>query len=170
MINFNIPLPADRGCIIVTCHTPWKRLLANWCLEKKFALLIGGGKWKDRRHTIQRKGAGITELRNLVNHLQNRGCVITNADFFNTASDCPVKFLGKELNASLFTERLASLAKVPVLTTIPELSGTRIEFRTGPQFLADDPAFKPAFITTQIISFFEKEIENNPASWSFYVK
>ena len=170
LINFNIPIPVDQGCIIVTCHTPWKRLLTHWCLERKFAILVGGGKWTDGRRVIQRKGAGITELRNLVKYLQLKGRVITNADIFNNLYNCPVTFLGNEHNASLFAERLAILTKVPIITVIPKLSDTMIEFTAGPQFLTTNSKFKFTAITRQIISFFESEIENNPAIWSYYVK
>ena len=170
LINFNIPLPVDQGCIIVTCHSPWKKLLAYWCLDQKFALLIGGGKWTDRRRVIQRNGSGITELRHLVKYLQFKGRVVTNADVFNNLYNCPVKFLGNDQNASLFTGRLAILTRVPIITVVPKLSGTMIEFTAGPKFPTDDLKSESTIITPQIISFFEKEIESNPAIWSYYVK
>ena len=163
LVNFNIPMPGDQGCIIVLCDTPWKRLLVQWCLEKKFALLIGGGKWTDQRRIIQRQGAGITELRELVKYLQLGGRVIIKAVVFNKKNDCPVKFLGKDHNASLFAERLAILTKIPILTVIPKLSDTTIEFTAGPQFSTDGLKSRSTAITTRIISFFEKESESNPA-------
>ena len=156
LVNFNIPVPGDKGCIIVMCPTPWKRLLVQWCLEYKFALLIGGGKWTDQRRLIQRQGAGITELRELVNYLQHGGRVVIKALVFNKKSDCPVKFLGNHHNASLFAERLAILTKVPILPVIPRLSGTAIEFTAGPQFSTDGLKSGSARITTRVISFFEK--------------
>jgi hypothetical protein len=119
LINFRIPVPADSGCVIVICHSPWKRILAQWCLENKFALIIGGGKWSHRKKLIQRKGAGITELRNIIRHLQQKGRVILAADFFNSLSNCPVKFLGNKYNASIVHTRLAILAKVPLIVVIP---------------------------------------------------
>lgn len=170
LINFNIPLPKDQGCIIVTCHTPWKRLLVQWCIDKRFALLIGGGKWTDQRRTIQRKGAGLTELRELIKYLQLGGRIIIKAEVFNNLNNCPVKFLGNDHNISLFAERLAILTKVPILTVIPKLSKTTIEFTAGPQFSTDGMKSRSNKITTQIISFFEKEIESNPAILAIYVK
>jgi len=170
LVNFNISMPTDQGCIIVMCHTPWKRLLVHWCVEKRFALIVGGGKWDGRRRAFQRQGRGITELRSLVKHLQLGGRIITSADVFNNLSNCSVKFLGKDYNASLFAERLAMLTKVPIITVIPKLSNNVIEFITGPQFQAINLKLKSITITPQIISFFEKEIETNPATWSNYVK
>ena len=169
-VDFNISIPQNQGCIIVTCHTPWKRLITNWCVEKKFGLVIGGGNWSDNRRVIQRQGLGISELRQLVKHLQSKGRVITNADVFNSLNNCPVKFLGNDCNVSLFSERLAVLAKVPLLTIIPKLSATAIEFTSGPQFPMLDLKCECVSITQQIISFFEKEIENDPTIWSTYVK
>ncbi len=170
LINFSIPMPGCNGCIIVTCHTPWKRLLTQWCLERKFALLIGVGKWTGRSRFIQRQGAGLTELRELVKFLDLGGRVIMTVDVFNSLHNCPVKFLGNDHNASLFAERLAILTKVPILTVISKLSNTTIEFTAGPQFFTDGLKPKSNIITTQIISFFDKEIENNPAIFSSYVK
>jgi hypothetical protein len=170
LIDFNIPMPGDQGCIIVTCHTPWKRLLVQWCLENKFALLIGGGKWTDRRVIIQRKGRGITELRNLVKHLQLGGRVIIIADVFNNLKNCPVKFLGTDHNASLFPERFAILTKTPIITVIPKLSRTKIEFIAGPKFPIENLKSQSPSLTSQIISFLEREIESNPAIWPYYVK
>ena len=169
LVNFNIPVPVDRGCIIVICHTPWKRLLVQWCLENKFALLVGGGKWTDKRRTIQRQGAGVTELRGLVKYLQLGGRVVIKAVVFNNKKNCPVKFLGNNCNASLFAERLAVITKVPILAVIPRLSGTAIEFTAGPQFSTNGLKSKSTTITTQVISFFEKEIESNPILLSNYV-
>lgn len=168
LVNFNIPIPRDQGCIIVLCHTPWKRLLVQWCLENKFALLIGGGKWTDQRRIIQRQGAGLTELRELVRYLKLGGRVVIKAVVFNNLNDCPVKFLGNDHNASLFAERLAILTKVPILTLIPKLSDTTIEFTAGPRFSTDGLKSRSTAITNRIISFFEKEIESNPALLSNY--
>lgn len=66
LINFTIPAPVDSGCIIAICHSPWKRILVQWCLENKFGLIIGGGKWSHRKKLIQRQGTGFTDLRNII--------------------------------------------------------------------------------------------------------
>jgi hypothetical protein len=170
LINFSIPVPADSGCVIAICHSPWKRILVQWCLENKFALIIGGGKWSNRKKLIQRKGAGIVELRNIIRHLQQKGRVILAADFFNGLNNCPVKFLGNKYNASIVHIRLAILAKVPLIVVIPKLKKTSIDFTLGPQLGFNN--LKPGFYKTtrHILSFFEKEIERDPSIWSSYVK
>ncbi|CAN5226733.1 hypothetical protein BH09BAC2_BH09BAC2_10840 [soil metagenome] len=170
LINFNVALPGDKGCIILTCHSPWKRLLAQWCLEQKFGLLIGGGKWTDQRRIIQRQGSGVIELRELVKYLQSGGRVIIKAEVFNALNDCPVTFLGKNYNASLFAERLAILTKVPIHTIIAKLSDTTFNFTAGPQFSTVGLKSGSTTMTAEIISFFEKEIEMNPEILSIYVK
>lgn len=118
---------------------------------------------------IQRQGAGLTDLRELVKYLKLGGRVIVPVDVFNDLNNCPVKFLGKNYNASVFAERLAAITKVPILTVIPKLSNTTIEFTAGPQFVTDGLKPKSKILTKQIISFFDKEIENNPAIFSNYV-
>jgi hypothetical protein len=163
LINFNIPVPADSGCVIVICHSPWKRILTQWCLENKFALIIGGGKWSHRKKLIQRKGAGITELRNIIRHLQQKGRVILAADFFNNLRNCPVKFLGNKYNASVVHIRLAILAKVPLIVVVPKLKKTSIDFTPGPRLSFNN--LKTGFYKTtrQILDFYEKEIEMDPS-------
>jgi len=170
LINFNIPTPGNQGCIIVMCHTPWKKLLSHWCIEKQFALIVGGGKWTDRRQIIQRNGTGVTELRDIIKHLQHKGRVATTADVFNNLCNYPVSFLGNSHNASLFAERLAILAKVPIIIVIPRLTKTSIEFSAGPQLPAADSNSTFSTITSRILLFFQSEIENNPAIFSGYVK
>ena len=170
LINVNIPIARYQGCIIVMCHTPWKRLLTEWCLEKKYALIIGKVKRTDRRWAIQREGAGLSELYELLKYLELGGPVIVMADIFNNLKNCPLKLLGSEYNASVFAERLAILAKVPIFTVIAKLSNARIEFAEGPQFFTEGLKSTSTIITTEIISFFEKEIGNDPAIFEKYVE
>ncbi|QEC57966.1 hypothetical protein [Flavisolibacter ginsenosidimutans] len=170
LVNFNVPLPGHLGCILVTCHSPWKRLLVQWCLDKNFALFIGGGKWNDERERIQRQGRSVVELRELIKYLQEGGRVVIKAEVFNTLNDCRVSFLGKRCNASRFAERLAILAHVPIQTLVVKLSNNAIELSAGPQFFTEGLNAKSTMITTQVLSFFEKEIERNPAILSNYVR
>ena len=170
LVSFRVSLPSHQGCILVTCHSPWKRLLVQWCLEKRFALLIGGGKWTDGRRHVQRQGRGLVELRELVKYLQGGGRVVIKAEVFNGLNDCPVTFLGKRCNASRFAERLAILASVPIQTVVIKLSNTAVEFSASPRFLTNGIRGKSTAITRQILSFFEAEIERNPAVLANYVK
>ncbi|MEO7800788.1 MAG: hypothetical protein ABIR81_02250 [Ginsengibacter sp.] len=170
LINVNLPISREIGAIIVICHTPWKRILVQWCLRENFALVIGSGKWKDSKRQIQRQAKGMREIRELVCHLRSKGRVIVSADVFNNLHNCPVRFLGQPCNASLFIEKLAMLAQVPILVIIPTLSEKSITFIAGPSFSTHALQMKTGIITRQILSFFEKEIKNNPAILSDYVK
>jgi hypothetical protein len=170
LIDLNIPIDRYQGCIIMMCHTPWKRLLTEWCLEKNFALIIGTVKRTDRRWAILREGAGSFELHELVKYLDRGGRVIVMADVFNNLKNCPLKFLGNDYNASVFAERLAILAKVPILTIIAKFSNARIEFAEGPRFFTEGLKSTSTKLTAEIISFFEKEIGNDPAIFEKYAK
>ena len=170
LINFNIVTPTGTGCIIITCHTPWKRFLVQWCLENKFALIVGGGIWKNRKRSIQNLGAGTIELRRLIRHLQLNGRVIIACDVSESFKTCPLNFLGKDTSISLFAERLATIAKVPIVTAIPVLNNNTIDFISGPVFQTCDLTSHSTVITPQIISFFEKQIECKPSIWPQYVK
>jgi hypothetical protein len=168
LINFTVPVPLDSGCVIAICHSPWKRILVQWCLENKFGLIVGGGKWSHRKKLIQRSGTGFTDLRNIIRFLQRKGRVILAADVFNSLNNCPVMFLGNKCNASKVYIRLALMAEVPLLIVIPKLTNTSIDFLIGPKIepgnLRDDVNKK----IEKILSFFEIEIESNPSIWSPY--
>lgn len=122
LVNFNIPLPANSGCIILICHTPWERLLVQCCLENDFALIIAYEKWTHKRGgKLQREGKGFNELRGIIKYLKQDGRIIMTADNFNQLNNCPVKFLGNYLNGELLPTRLARVAQVPLIVAIPVL-------------------------------------------------
>src|SRR5688500_7207753 len=82
LVDFIIPPTDNTGCVIVTFHTPWARLLVQWCLENDFALIIAGGKWIQRTSMIN-KGKGFNGLRHLLCHLRSGGRIIIMATVFN---------------------------------------------------------------------------------------
>ncbi len=169
LINLNVPVFNEKGCIIVMCRTPWKRLLVQWCLKENFGLIIARAQYSGKRHMIHRRGVGVSELRDLLKHLRLGGRIIAIADVVNNLNDCSFNFLDKQHNFSLFVERLATLAQVPILVMIPKLSNNTFDFICGPKFLTDGINAKDGIITRQVISFLEKEIKTNPAIWSNYV-
>jgi hypothetical protein len=42
LINFN-PDSIHPGSIVVSCHTPWARLITQWCVENNYAMIVGWG-------------------------------------------------------------------------------------------------------------------------------
>lgn len=169
LVNPTIQLPTDSGCIIVTCHTPWKRLLVQWCLENDFAIILASGKWEKRKGFIQRQGIGFNELREIVRHLRQNGRVIVAVDTFNDLSDCPVKFFEDNLNISLLPARLARIAEVPLIAAIPALRKGSIFIDSGFQFDFKKKNVDSCSLMQNLISFMENEIKNNPCIWSSFV-
>lgn len=170
LINFTIPLPVNSGCVIVICHTPWERLLKQWCLENNFGLAITSGKLTSEKKQIMRNGKGYKELKDLATYLKQNGRIIITADTFNNLTDCPVQFLGEISNASLFPARLAGMANVPLIVAIPFLYKGNIHFISGPSF--DFRRTKPNFsaVTKNILHFLEHQILKDPSICPFYVK
>lgn len=165
IVNFSIPLPANSGCIIVICHTPWKRLLVQWCLEKKFACIISSYKLTRDEKLSQSQGAGFKELRNIVKFMRLNGRIVLVADVFNNLNNCPVQFLGNYRNVSLLPVRLARAAEVPLIVAIPTLRNGTINFIQGPQFDTKMTELNSCSIIQNIISFLEIEINKNPSIW-----
>jgi hypothetical protein len=169
LVNFNIPLPVNSSCIIVICHTPWKRLLVQWCLEKDFALIMSNSKLTHCRKLLQSQGAGFKELRNIVKYMRLNGRIILSADVFNNLNNCPVQFLGNHLNASLLPVRLARVAEVPLIVAIPTLRNGTINFIPGPQFDLKMIELNSCSIIQSIISFLETEIKKSPSIWPSFI-
>ena len=168
LINFN-SIFNEQGCIFVTCRTPQKRLLVQWCLKTKFRIVITHITYNDERRSIHRQGRGFTELRSLVKYLQQGGRIIALVDVFNNLNNCPITFMGRHHNISVFAERFASLAGVPILVNIPRLTDKGFDFISRPQFLNFGKQPKDTIVTMQILSFIEQEIIKNLSIWSKFV-
>jgi hypothetical protein len=165
MVNLLVPLRADSGCIIAICHTPWKRLLVQWCLENNFALIMASGKWTHRKRRIQREVEGFSDLRQIVKSLQQNGRIIIAFDVFNNLNNCPVNFFGNCCNVSLLPARLARIAKVPLFTAIPTLRNGVINIDFGPEFDLHHLNSDSSGVMKNIILFLESELKNNPGVW-----
>jgi hypothetical protein len=166
LVNFTIPVARDTGCVIATCHTPWARLLAQWCFENKFALIVAGGNWIKRSRRINIKGEGFKELRHIVKHLRFGGRIIIMIDIFNNLSNCPAKFFENNYNVSLLPARLARLANVPLIAAVPELRKEAVDIYAGPQFDSKILNSDPCGVMQSLLVFFEKEIQRAPYIWS----
>lgn len=162
LVDLNIAVPPDSGCVIAICHTPWKRLLVQWCLENNFSLIIAGGKWTKQRGRIQRQALGITDLRCIIKYLNQNGRVVIACDMFNNLNNCPVNFFGKQHNVSLLPARLARIAGVPLITAIPALRNGTIKIDGGPQFGLNSLKADQGNVMQEIVLFLEAEIKNNP--------
>jgi hypothetical protein len=170
LVNFTNPPSLHSGCVVLTCHTPWKRLLVEWCLENDFALIVSEGKWDFEKRRIQRLGTGFKELRDIVKLLKQNGRIIIAADIFNNLKNCPVNFNGNSHNASLFPVRLARIAEVPLVLAIPTLRNGIINIDPQRQFDFKPLRFDASIVMQKIISFLDSEIKKDPCIWSLFVK
>jgi hypothetical protein len=168
MVNFNIPVSTNQGLILVTCHTPWKRLLVRWFFENHYALIVDTGRSEKRKSRLSRRN-GHNELLHIIRFLRYGGRVIIAADVFNKSKDQPAEIMGKAGNLSLLPARLARIAGVPMLAAVPILHGNRIDMATGP--LIDHQIHTGEMRNTMqvLLSFIEKEIKKNPSIWSYFV-
>lgn len=169
LVNCSLLLPSNSGCVVAICHTPWKRLLVQWCLKNDVALVIANGTWSGQKKRIQRQARGISDLRNVLRHLQQKGKVIITCDNFNDLSNCPVKFFGNWSNASLVPARLARIAGVPLIAAIPVFRNGMVNIEAGPQFYLDSLNSDSRTVTQDIVAFLEAAITNAPDIWSPFV-
>lgn len=169
LINIKPTDGTAPGSVMVSCHTPWARLIVQWCVEKNYAMIVGWGPWT-KRASIARHATGFNELRNLVNHLRSGGRVIIMADIFNNLKDCPVRFLEKNCNASLFPFRLAKISNTPLVSVMPVLENETIGINIGPQVCFSNADSEPGKVMQLILAYFEKEIKQNPSNWLGYIR
>lgn len=169
MVNFITP-NTRGGCIITTCHTPWARLLVQWCLQKEFAIIIASGIWIRRAKQVNKCGKGYTELRQIVNHLRSGGRIVITMDVFTDSKNCSLKFFEKECSVSLLPARLARIANVPIITVVPELSNQTILIHEGQRLDFNHSISTPGEIMQTLLTYFEKEIRKSPSIWSSFVQ
>jgi hypothetical protein len=168
LVNFE-PDSIAPGSVIVSCHTPWSRLLTQWCVKNNYAMIVGWGPWP-KRASIAKHATGISEVRNLAKHLLSGGRIIIMADIFNDLSNCPVKFFEKPCNASFFPLRLAKIANTSLVTVMPALKNEAVQILTGPQVSLNGSNNDPGKIMQMLFSYFEKEIKRDPSVWSGYIR
>ena len=167
LIDFD-PVSIVPGSVIVSCHTPWARLLTQWCVKNNYAMIVGWGPWT-KRANIARHATGFNELRNLAKYLLSGGRIIIMADIFNDLNNCPVKFFEKPCNASLFPLRLARIANTSLVTVMPALKNEAVQIHTGPR-VSLNTYNDPGKTMQTLLSFFEKEIKQDPSVWSGYIR
>jgi hypothetical protein len=169
LVNFDIPIPDGRGLILVTCHTPWKRLMVSWFFENHYALILDTGHSAKRKNRLKNLRKGHNELFHIVRHLRYGGRVIIAADVFNKSNGQPAEIMGKQGNLSLLPARLARIAGVPLLAAVPILRNGRIDIQAGPFIDHHIPYSDLQTVMQILLGFFEFEIKRNPSVWSYIV-
>lgn len=169
LVKVDLPDKEEGGMILVTCHTPWKRLLVRWVHEHHYAWIIDTNKSLERMNRMRRQRKGYNEWRHVIRHLRMGGRIIIAADTFNKLKNCPSAVMGKSGNLSLLPIRLARMAGVPMIAVVPELRQETIHIHQGPRFDREMLAGNPHNLMQNILGFFEGEIKRNPAIWSYIV-
>ena len=169
LVNFNIPMSPGTGLVLVTCHTPWKRLLVSWFFENHYALIIDTGRSAKRNNRLKNLRKGHNELFHIIRHLRYGGRIIIAADVFNKSNDQPAEILGKPGNLSLLPARLARIAGVPLLAAVPILRNGRIDIQAGPLIDKQIPYSDMRNVMQIMLEFIEFEIKKNPSIWSYFV-
>lgn len=168
LVNNKLILP-ESGCIIAIPHTPWAKLLAEWCRSKNFALVFAGGPWIKRTGNVNVPGVGISGIRKVISHLRSKEFVVVIGDNENRSRCCHVSYLGKECNASLLPVRLAALARVSIVTVIPIFQDRRVNLQNGLIIKAEDVLENKQKAMQKMFSYFEKKINNSPSIYSPFI-
>lgn len=168
LVDDSLVRGAGKGCVIAICHTPWARLLAEWCRVHDFALVIADGPWASRMGYATGPGRGFSELRRVVRHLKAGGRVIVTADAFAGSRSSPVRFLEGERMVFLLPGRLALLAGVPLRPVVAHFADGSLHLRFGS--LARTQVLSAKHFTQALLRFFEDEIRLRPAIWGDVLK
>lgn len=168
LVNNKLILP-EFGCVIAIPHTPWAKLLAEWCRSNNFALVFAGGPWIKRTGDVNVPGSGISGIRRVISHLNSKGFVVIIGDNENKSRCSHVSYLGKDCNASLLPVRLAALARVSIVTVIPKFQNRRVNLQNGLKIDVDDIIENKQQVLQNIFRFFENEIYASPSIYSPYI-
>jgi hypothetical protein len=169
LIQFDFEIPCGKGLILVTCHTPWKRLLVRWFFENHYALIIDTAKSIQRQSRLKMQRKGHNELAHIIRHLRLGGRVIIAADVFNKSADQPAEIMGKRGNLSLLPARLARIAGVPMLAAVPQVRNGAIHICPGPRYDHKIQHSDMGNVMQNLLGFFESEIKKDPSIWSYFV-
>ncbi|MBI1807517.1 MAG: hypothetical protein HYR76_10755 [Ignavibacteria bacterium] len=169
IVDCTFPLAVETGCIIAICHTPWARLLAEWCRVHDFALILAAGAWVQRTGHVNVPGGGLSGLRRLVRHLRTGGRAIVIADVFAGSRCCPVHFLGEDRIASTLPARLAAFAGVPLLAAVPQFQDGRVHLHGGIRLGVEVVRANQREVIQSLLTFFEGEIRRSPSVWGPYI-
>lgn len=169
LVKFDIPIPSGKGLVLVTCHTPWKRLLVRWLFENQYVLIIDTGNSAKRKNRLRNLRKGHNEFLHVIRYLRHGGRVIIAADVFNKSNDQPAEILGKQGNLSLLPARLARIAGVPLLAAVPILRNGRIDIEAGPFLDQHFHHTEMRNVMQILLKFFECEIKKDPSIWSYFV-
>lgn len=168
LVNNKLTLP-ELGCIIAIPHTPWAKLLAEWCRSNNFAMVFAGGPWIKRTGHLNVSNASLSQIRKLVSHLNSKKYVVIIGDNENRSRCCQVSYFGKKCNASLLPVRLAALTNVSIVTVIPAFSNMQINLQNGTTIEADAIITNKQDAVQRIFSYYESEIYASPSIYYPYI-
>ncbi|WP_100615967.1 hypothetical protein [Confluentibacter citreus] len=168
LVNNKLTLP-ELGCIIAIPHTPWAKLLAEWCRSNNFALVFAGGPWIKRTGHLNVSNASLSQIRKLVSHLNSKKFVVVIGDNENRSRCCQVTYFGKKCNASLLPVRLATLASVPITVVIPKFDKQQINLVNGPTIDSNTIISNKKEALQKIFSYYENEVYASPSIYYPYI-
>lgn len=169
LINNKLSLPTKTGCVIAIPHTPWSRLLAEWCKVNEFALVLVGGPWIKRTGSFNVPGGSFSGLKRTISHLRSGGRVIVIGDNIGSWRCCQIRFLGKDCFASFLPARIAESAGVPLLAVYPKFYNGWINIHNGFETRIEEIKTNKQKVTQKVFDFFETEIRDKPSIYEPYV-
>lgn len=168
LVDNQLNLPSS-GCVIAIPHTAWARLLAAWCRANDYALIFAGGPWVQRTGHVNIPGGSVTGICQVVSHLKSNGIVVVISDNQNKQCFHKLSYLNKSYKASLLPVRMASLARVPIITVIPKFKGNHIVLQNGIEINKDTILRDKELAIEKIFNHFEMEIIADPSLYAHFI-
>lgn len=169
LINYNLTLPPKSGCVIAIPHTPWSRLLAEWCRVNNYALVLVGGPWIKRTGRINIPGGGFSGIRRLIKHLRSGGRVIVIGDNIDRWRCCPVRFFGRDCFASILPVRIAAFVGVPLLAVYPKFEDGLVNIYNGFEASIEEIKTNEQKVIQKVFNYYENEIRRSPSIYEPYI-
>ncbi len=168
LVNNELCLP-KTGCVIVIPHSPWAKLLAEWCRLNRFALVFAGGPWIKRTEQVNVPGSGIMGIRKLISHLSSNKFAVIIGDNENRSRCCNVTYLGQKRKATLIPIRIAAMAKVPIVTVVPNFLNRMVNLREDIVIDFQDIINDEKLALQNIFTSFENQIYLSPSLFNPFI-
>lgn len=158
------PPRVNGSCVYAIYHTPWGRVLAAWMARRSDSVVYSAQRWLDRAGKAH-VPCTWRGLREVVRRIQAGSSAAITADHFDPRTDhsAGASILGREVQVSTGTARIAAAARVPIVPVVTRFRDGRVEIALGPEIFVGETGVVGA--TRRVVAEFDAELRRDPSSW-----
>jgi hypothetical protein len=161
------PQAIPSSCVIAFFHSTWDLVIARQLRSRHYCLVRTGPAWaRDLgQERVDLDGAGLMSLIRRV--ARGHRCLVAMDDFVENDE---VGFLGARKSLNPAAARFAALTRTPLVPVWPVYERGVLSFALGAPIAAVTCAERRDEAVRLARSFFEHEVEKDPAGWRWILK